>query len=108
MDLAKDLMSSSGGKIILPTDVIIADKFAEDAKTDTVQSGDVPDGWMVRPASHLTSCARLLLGTTARGRLPMSSSGGGGHSQSVGVCLSRVLTWGKCTNCRAWTLAPTA
>jgi phosphoglycerate kinase len=46
VDLAKDLMSSSGGKIILPTDVIIADKFAEDAKTDTVQSGDVPDGWM--------------------------------------------------------------
>lgn len=48
MDLAKDLLESAGGKIILPTDVLIADKFAEDAKTDTVQAGDVPDGWMVR------------------------------------------------------------
>ena len=68
VDLAKDLMSSSGGKIILPTDVIIADKFAEDAKTDTVQSGDVPDGWMVRPSQTLNPCPNqpywtLLLGT---------------------------------------------
>ncbi len=48
MDLAKELLKSAGDKIILPTDVIVADKFAEDAKTDTVQTGDVPDGWMVR------------------------------------------------------------
>jgi phosphoglycerate kinase len=46
VDLAKELLQSAGDKIILPTDVIIADKFAEDAKTDTVQTGDVPDGWM--------------------------------------------------------------
>jgi phosphoglycerate kinase len=48
VELADGLMKEAGGKIILPSDVIIADKFAEDAKTDTVQSGDVPDGWMVR------------------------------------------------------------
>ncbi len=48
VDLAKELLKSAGDKIILPTDVIVADKFAEDAKTDTVQTGDVPDGWMVR------------------------------------------------------------
>jgi phosphoglycerate kinase len=46
VELADGLMKEAGGKIILPSDVIIADKFAEDAKTDTVQSGDVPDGWM--------------------------------------------------------------
>ena len=48
VDLAKELLASAGGKILLPTDVLIADKFAEDAKTDTVQAGEVPDGWMVR------------------------------------------------------------
>ena len=37
-----------GDRIILPTDVLIADKFAPDANTKVVQSGEIPDGWMVR------------------------------------------------------------
>jgi len=46
VDLAKELLASAGDKILLPTDVLIADKFDESANTDTVKSGDVPDGWM--------------------------------------------------------------
>jgi Phosphoglycerate kinase len=111
VDLAKELMSSSGGKIILPTDVIIADKFAEDAKTDTVQSGDVPDGWMVRPRTplRLTAAASRHLSRATACRWPCmssSSSSGGQHSKApVSACHGRRL---GDTNCRAWTSAPTA
>lgn len=52
VDLAKELMQSAGDKIVLPTDVLVADKFDENAETKTVQSGDVPDGWMVRTPPH--------------------------------------------------------
>jgi len=31
---------------LLPTDVIIADKFAPDAEAKTVSINDIPDGWM--------------------------------------------------------------
>ena len=48
IELAKSLEAESGGKILLPTDVVIADKFAEDAQTKVVKSGEIPDGWLVR------------------------------------------------------------
>ncbi|MBW0101491.1 phosphoglycerate kinase [Pseudonocardia sp. KRD291] len=34
------------GKIVLPTDVVVADRFAADADTRTVAVGEIPDGWM--------------------------------------------------------------
>lgn len=34
------------GKIVLPTDVVVADAFAADAATDTVPVDEIPDGWM--------------------------------------------------------------
>lgn len=33
-------------KIRLPVDIVIADRFAEDADHRTVSAGDIPDGWM--------------------------------------------------------------
>jgi 3-phosphoglycerate kinase len=33
-------------ELILPTDVVVADKFAPDAKTQTVSVEAIPDGWM--------------------------------------------------------------
>ena len=35
-----------GVEIILPVDVVIADKFAADANTQIVSVDDIPDGWM--------------------------------------------------------------
>ena len=32
----------------IANDPVAAPQFDENANTDTVQSGDVPDGWMVR------------------------------------------------------------
>jgi phosphoglycerate kinase len=49
IDLAKELMAKAeakGVKILLPTDVVVADKFAADAATQTVSVDAIPDGWM--------------------------------------------------------------
>jgi phosphoglycerate kinase len=36
----------AGVEIVLPVDVVIADKFAADANTQIVSVDDIPDGWM--------------------------------------------------------------
>jgi phosphoglycerate kinase len=49
LDLAKSLIDkaeASGVDFLLPEDVVVADKFAADADTKTVQVTDIPDGWM--------------------------------------------------------------
>jgi len=49
LDLAKSLEAKAkekGVEIIFPTDVIIADNFAEDANTQTVTVDNIPNGWM--------------------------------------------------------------
>ena len=49
IDLAKELMAKAEKKcvkILLPTDVVVADAFAADAKTQTVSVDDIPEGWM--------------------------------------------------------------
>jgi phosphoglycerate kinase len=35
-----------GVKLLLPTDVVVADAFAADAQTQTVSVDAIPDGWM--------------------------------------------------------------
>ncbi|KDD75043.1 phosphoglycerate kinase, partial [Helicosporidium sp. ATCC 50920] len=37
---------AKGVNFILPDDVVVADKFAEDADTKTVSASAIPDGWM--------------------------------------------------------------
>ncbi len=49
LDLAKELKAKAAAKgceFLLPVDVVIADKFAEDANTQTVGIDAIPDGWM--------------------------------------------------------------
>lgn len=49
IELAKELMIAAekkGVALILPTDVVVADKFAADANTQVVKTGAIPDGWM--------------------------------------------------------------
>jgi len=49
LDLAKKLEEAAkakGVKLLLPTDVVVADKFAPDANTKTVSVEEIPDGWM--------------------------------------------------------------
>jgi phosphoglycerate kinase len=52
------------GKIVLPSDVVVADAFAADANTRTVDADAIPDGWMgldIGPAS-VASFAEVLAG----------------------------------------------
>ena len=39
-------MQAKGVEIVLPTDIVVADKFAGDAATQVVAAGAIPDGWM--------------------------------------------------------------
>jgi phosphoglycerate kinase len=49
LELARELEAKAkakGVQLLLPTDVVLADAFAPDAKTVTTSINDIPDGWM--------------------------------------------------------------
>ncbi|KAL2329605.1 hypothetical protein Fmac_017186 [Flemingia macrophylla] len=49
LDLATSLLAKAKAKgvsLLLPSDVVIADKFASDANSKVVPSSAIPDGWM--------------------------------------------------------------
>ncbi len=49
LELAKSLEAKAkaqGVKLLLPSDVVVADNFAPDANAKTVSINDIPDGWM--------------------------------------------------------------
>ena len=66
-----------GIEFILPTDVIIADKFAADAESKVVPVENIPDGWMVRPTQgcRLTEFGHTLLRAQATSAGQLSSAG---------------------------------
>jgi phosphoglycerate kinase len=46
LDTAHSLLAKGGGKLVLPVDGVIGDKFADDAQTRTITVSDgTPDGW---------------------------------------------------------------
>jgi phosphoglycerate kinase len=48
IDTARTLLEKSGGKLILPVDAVIGDKFADDSQTQTIAVSDgVPDEWAI-------------------------------------------------------------
>ena len=58
IDLAKQLLEKAakkGVKVILPVDVVIADKFAADANTKIVDVDKIPDGWQALDSGPKTS-----------------------------------------------------
>jgi phosphoglycerate kinase len=49
IETAKEVMEKAdtlGKQILLPSDIIVADKFAPDAETQIVKADAIPDGWM--------------------------------------------------------------
>merc|ERR1711975_64147 len=42
----EEVAKEKGCKIILPSDVVLADKFAPDAETKVTSASEIPDGWM--------------------------------------------------------------
>lgn len=62
IDTCKDLLAEGGDRIVLPTDVVIADRFAADAATDVVPASGIRDGWLgldIGPASTELFAGRL-------------------------------------------------
>jgi phosphoglycerate kinase len=48
LDTARSLMERAAGRLILPVDAVIGDKFDDDSQTQTIQVADgVPDGWAI-------------------------------------------------------------
>jgi phosphoglycerate kinase len=46
VDTARDLIAKGGGKILLPSDVIVAAEFKNDAEHKVVSVDAIPEGWM--------------------------------------------------------------
>ncbi|MTD13957.1 phosphoglycerate kinase [Nakamurella sp. YIM 132087] len=46
VDTCRALLEGNADKIVLPTDVVIADAFAADANSQVVAADAIPDGWM--------------------------------------------------------------
>lgn len=49
LDLARTLIAQAeerGVKLLIPVDVVVADRFAADAEKKTVSVNEIPDGWM--------------------------------------------------------------
>jgi phosphoglycerate kinase len=47
LDTARQLIEGGMSKLRLPVDVVIGDKFAEDAQSKVMDMGPVPDGWRI-------------------------------------------------------------
>jgi len=47
LELARDLMTQGGDKLVLPSDVVIADAFDADANIRVVPATQVPAGWRI-------------------------------------------------------------
>jgi phosphoglycerate kinase len=62
IEYCKTLLAENGAKIVLPTDVVVADAFAADAHTQTVAADAIPEGWLgldIGPASVQAFSAAL-------------------------------------------------
>jgi phosphoglycerate kinase len=47
METARELLSKSGNRLRLPVDVVIADRFDNEAESKVMSMGPVPDGWRI-------------------------------------------------------------
>ena len=57
LDLALDMMrraEENGISLLIPADVVVADSFAAEAHSRTVDVEDVPDGWYIMDIGHKT------------------------------------------------------
>jgi phosphoglycerate kinase len=62
IEYCRTLLAGSGDKIVLPSDIVVADAFSADANLQTVAASAIPDGWTgldIGPASVATFAAEL-------------------------------------------------
>ena len=62
VSLADDLLNEFQGKIVLPVDVVVANRFANDVNSRVEAAGEIPNGWMgldIGPESVKRFCKEL-------------------------------------------------
>jgi phosphoglycerate kinase len=99
IDAARTLLETAGEKLMLPTDVVIADAFKADAAHKTVALGEVPAGWRamdigpetVRRFSGALASARLVVWNGPMGVFEMAPFAEGTFA------VARVLAAGSAT-----------
>jgi phosphoglycerate kinase len=60
--VARRAMDGGRGEIVLPVDIVVADRFAADSETRVVAADAIPDGWMgldIGPRTSADYAARL-------------------------------------------------
>ena len=68
IDALEDVLGSEfGDRIVLPVDLVVADRFSEDAEVRTVDVGDVDDDWMGLDIGPVTAAhfASAIVGSAA-------------------------------------------
>lgn len=66
--------AAAGTELLLPTDTVAADRFAEDAAQQVVPTNNIPDGWMgldIGPATRLAFAEAVLSSRTVLWNGPM-------------------------------------
>ncbi|MCK9895371.1 phosphoglycerate kinase [Frankia sp. AgB32] len=74
IDTCKELLAEGGDRIVLPTDVVVADRFAADAATATVAVDAIDEGWLgldIGPQSTALFASRLADAATVFWNGPM-------------------------------------
>ena len=96
LDTARQIIADAGNKLVLPDDVVIADKFDAAAQFKTVAASAVPDGWRildVGPAtikkfSDALKGSKLVVWNGPMGvfEFPNFAKGTRGLAQAVSTC----------------------
>jgi phosphoglycerate kinase len=96
VEVCKRLLAVAGDKLVLPTDIVVADEFSADANTRTVAADAIPDGWKgldIGPASVFRFAAELAGAGTVFWNGPMGvfelapfAEGTRGVAQAVAEC----------------------
>ncbi len=74
LETAKSLLAEAGDKLVLPVDLVLANKFAADAEIRVVSVDEIPNGWMaldIGPASIAHFSNRLAAAKTVIWNGPM-------------------------------------
>jgi len=101
LDLAKEIMNemiAAGVNIYLPTDVIIADNFSNDANIQTVNSNEIPNGWMgldigpdsIKRFAMAVNSSRMILWNGPMGVFEMNKFEKGTKAISIAVAAASV------------------
>jgi len=103
LDLAREILDEmilNGVNIYLPTDVVAADKFSNDANIKTIKSNEIPEGWMgldIGPESQkrfamAVNSSRMILWNGPMGVFEMDNFSAG--TKAIAISVAATTTGG--------------